>query len=195
MRERELSEMRRNQPPLSSLAPDHPVRRLIFRFCTAASSNISQLSRSSSVSSNEPRDRSALEPCPTDKPQQVATTSAASLTDASLVEKASGWSRLLNVPKTVNQTTNQESDPTQAQSVSVSEHVSPANAKGSAAECNPVPVVVVEPEAEENRFQNEIMFKIKDIHTGFLNKLSLMSDYMSEMERRIEQISSKIDGK
>ncbi|KAF7261198.1 hypothetical protein EG68_01688 [Paragonimus skrjabini miyazakii] len=196
MRERELSEMRRNQPPLSSLAPDHPVRRLISRFCTAASSNISQLSRSSSVSSNEPRDRNALEPYHTDASQPAATINAASLTDASPVRtKASGWSRLLNVPKTVNQTTNQESDSTQAQSMSVSGHVTSANAKGSVAECKPVPVVVVEPEVEENRFQNEIMFKIKDIHTGFLNKLSLMSDYMSEMEKRIEQISSKIDGK
>ncbi|CAH8474703.1 unnamed protein product [Schistosoma guineensis] len=99
-REQELNELRRSQPPISSLAPDHPVRRLISRFCNAATSN---LSRSSSFSSNEPRESgktsgksndtslSATNPIP-------ETTSSECV--PSLTRPKLSWSRLLDVPKT-----------------------------------------------------------------------------------------------
>ncbi|CAH8483487.1 unnamed protein product [Schistosoma haematobium] len=99
-REQELNELRRSQPPISSLAPDHPVRRLISRFCNATTSN---LSRSSSFSSNEPRESgktsgksndtslSATNPIP-------ETTSSECV--PSLTKPKLSWSRLLDVPKT-----------------------------------------------------------------------------------------------
>lgn len=69
-REKELNEMHRNQPPLSSLAPDHPVRRLISRFCNAASTTVGQ---TSSVSSSECRERGA-ESAASDVTGQTSTT-------------------------------------------------------------------------------------------------------------------------
>ncbi|KAA0192740.1 Potassium voltage-gated channel protein eag [Fasciolopsis buskii] len=82
-REKELNEMHRNQPPLSSLAPDHPVRRLISRFCNAASTTVGQ---TSSVSSSECRERGA-ESAASDVTGQTSTTAF------------QGWGRLLNVQK------------------------------------------------------------------------------------------------
>ncbi|KAH8850619.1 Potassium voltage-gated channel protein eag [Schistosoma japonicum] len=100
-REQELNELRRTQPPISSLAPDHPVRRLISRFCSAATSN---LSRSSSFSSNEPRESGKTSAKSNDtslsnsNPVQETTCSPEVL--VSRTKPKLSWGRLLDVPKT-----------------------------------------------------------------------------------------------
>ncbi|CAH8461120.1 unnamed protein product [Schistosoma turkestanicum] len=104
-REQELNELRQSQPPISSLAPDHPVRRLISRFCSAATSN---LSRSSSFSSNEHREsgktsgKSNDTSLSTANPAPETTSSSESLT-ISTKPKLS-WGRLLDIPKTTSST-------------------------------------------------------------------------------------------
>ncbi|THD23234.1 Potassium voltage-gated channel protein eag [Fasciola hepatica] len=83
-REKELNEMHKNQPPLSCLAPDHPVRRLISRFCSVASSTPGPVSQTSSASSSEPRERGTELAVP-DTTTQLPTTAP------------QGWGRLLKV--------------------------------------------------------------------------------------------------
>ncbi|KAK4473671.1 hypothetical protein MN116_003020 [Schistosoma mekongi] len=100
-REQELNELRRTQPPISSLAPDHPVRRLISRFCSSATSN---LSRSSSFSSNEPRESRKTSAKSNDtslsisNPVQETTCSPEAF--VSRTKPNLSWGRLLDVPKT-----------------------------------------------------------------------------------------------
>ncbi|CAI2723782.1 unnamed protein product [Schistosoma spindalis] len=99
-REQELNELRRSQPPISSLAPDHPVRRLISRFCSAATSN---LSRSSSFSSNEPRESGKTSGKSNDTSLSVTNPIPETISPESIpnsTKPKSSWSRLLDVPKT-----------------------------------------------------------------------------------------------
>ncbi|CAH8446589.1 unnamed protein product [Schistosoma rodhaini] len=104
-REQELNELRRSQPPISSLAPDHPVRRLISRFCSAATSN---LSRSSSFSSNEPRESGKTSGKSNDTSlsatNPIPETTSSPETFLSSTKPKLSWSRLLDVPRTISST-------------------------------------------------------------------------------------------
>nr|QQY02525.1 potassium voltage-gated channel protein eag 3 [Cryptocotyle lingua] len=186
-RERELSELRRNQPPLSSLAPDHPVRRLISRFCNAASTNASQFSRSSSASSNEPRDRTAP-----GTPLRDSITASSTPTTTAAPEpiitkpKLSRWGKLLGVPDEVRPTgvtKQQETKQEMEQVGQLPEESHPPMDPDRHAKIN----ALLE---EQSAVQEAIMSRMEELRKSFQIQISLVSKHMTHLESRVNQVSS-----
>ncbi|GAA53184.1 Potassium voltage-gated channel protein eag [Clonorchis sinensis] len=191
-RERELSELRRNQPPLSSLAPDHPVRRLISRFCTAASSNVSQISRSSSASSNEPRDKAVPEtPLHGSVASSVTTTTPTPVESSTAKPKLSRWGRLLDVPDELRPTSDakpQEMEQTSKQAQTVPDSDSLQMDSVGQARLN-------ELLEEQSESQAAIMSRVEELRSSLVIQLDLVSKYMQHIESKMEQVSSVLSYK
>ncbi|CAL8071875.1 unnamed protein product [Calicophoron daubneyi] len=186
-RERELNELRRSQPPLSSLAPDHPVRRLISRFCTAASTtSTADISRSSSAGSTEHQhDRNPDHSSGGGKKRGSSGTANAEIKSVEdqgnhpRFPGGSKWSKILSGRKgTVEETKKEQVTPKQLP---------------------PTPSVEqVEVESKDQRKPEnlvdpaEVLSQIEELRSDFMLNLKLLSNHVTLIENRIEQFSNVV---
>ncbi|VDP68987.1 unnamed protein product [Echinostoma caproni] len=158
-REKELNELHKNQPPL---APDHPVRRLISRFCSVASSTAGPISRSNSVSSADPRERNA-EPTAPDSAAQPPTM------------PAHGWGRLMNARRDLR-------------SLKPGTTFADQPAKSSCANQATTGPTSCERFDEQDRQHEKMIQRIDQIRGQYLARIKTMSKKIDQMDERINEV-------